>query len=188
MRERKLNLTQGFAVLLFICGLALLTGCGTTALVHKPAESTSVFDPYQTLAIKSSAAQGVVVSDSAQDRVKDLVKENITNKYCSNRFQSISTKEAGQDDLVLLINYTAYDEGNAFARAMLAGLGGMKIHSEVIVKTGSSDNVISQAEVGKTFHWGGILGAATGITDIEKWFAEEIAKTFGGIIGMVKPE
>jgi hypothetical protein len=33
-----------------------------------------------------------------------------------------------------------------------------------------------------------LIGAATGITDIEKWFAEEIAKTFGGIIGMVKPE
>jgi hypothetical protein len=71
---------------------------------------------------------------------------------------------------------------------MLAGLGGMKIHSDVIVKNPASDDAISRAEVGKTFRWGGIYGATTDISEIEKWFAEEIAKTFGGILGIGKPE
>jgi hypothetical protein len=188
MKARTLNLAHGFAVLLLIGGLAILAGCGTTAIVHKPADATSVFDHYQTLAIKSSVVPGVVVADFAQDRIKDLVKANIASKYCPNRFKSISTKETCQDDLVLLINITTYDEGNRFGRFMLAGIGGMNIHSDVIVKNVASDDPISQAEVGKTFRWGGIYGAATDITDIEKWFAEEIAKTFGGIIGTGKPE
>jgi len=188
MRTTRLSSIGMVAVVLVVAGLSVLTGCGTTAIVHKPADSPTVFDRYQTLAIKSSAAQGVVVSDAAQERVKDLVKENIEGKYCPNRFQSISTKEAQQDDLMLLIKYTTYDEGNAFARFMLAGLGGIKIHSDVEVKTSESDEAISRAEVGKTFRWGGIYGAPTDITEIEKWFAEEIAKTFAEIIGLKKKE
>jgi hypothetical protein len=89
---------------------------------------------------------------------------------------------------VLLINYTTYDEGNRFARFMLAGLGGIKIHSDVVVKTATSDDAISRAEVGKTFRWGGIYGGITDMTEVEKWFAEEIAKTFAGIIGMKATE
>jgi hypothetical protein len=188
MQERRLGLVKGLAVVFAILAMAMLTGCGTTSVVHKAADTSAALDRYKSLAIKSSAVQGVVVSDTAQERVKDLVRANISSKYCPNRFQSISLKEPAQDDLVLLINYTTYDEGRRFGRFMLAGLGGMKIHSDVIVKNVESEDPISKAEVGKTFHWGGVYGAVTDITDIEKWFAEEIAKTFSQMLGLPQPQ
>jgi len=188
VKTSKSVFVQHMSLGLVVMGFFLLAGCGTTALVHKPADSSIALDRYQTLAIKSSAAEGIVVSDNTHERVKDLVKANIASKYCPKRFQSITTKEPSQDDLVLLINYTTYDEGNKFARFMLAGLGGMKIHSDVLIKTITSDESISKAEVGKTFHWGGIYGATTDITEIEKWFADEVAKTFSGMIGIKQLE
>jgi hypothetical protein len=188
MRERWSGFTRGLLLSLVIGGFMMVTGCGTTAVVHKPADNKSVFDFYRTLAIQSAVADGVVLPDHAQERIQNLVKANISAKYCPKRFQSITTKEVGKDDLVLLIKYTTYDEGNRFARFMLAGLGGMKIHSDVIVKNAASDEPISHAEVGKTFRWGGIYGATTDISEIEKWFAEEIGKTFAGIIGIEVPE
>ena len=188
MKTGKLNFTRGTGLGLVVAVVLLLAGCGTTAIVHKPADSVSVFDRYQTLTIKSSAAEGVVVSDLAQERVKDLVKANIAAKYCPHRFQSITIKEPGENDLVLLINYTTYNEGNKFERLMLAGLGGIKIHSDVVLKTSASDDPISKAEVGKTFRWGGIYGATTDMTEVEKWFADAVAKTFSGMIGMKKKE
>ena len=188
MEARRSSYARRMTLGLVVAGFFLLTGCGTTAIVHKPADSVNVFDRYKTLAIKSCAAEGVVVSDAAQERVKDLVKANLAGKYCPNRFQSITTKEPGEDDLVLLINYTTYNEGNKFARFMAAGLGGIKIHSDVVVKTSISDDAISKAEVGKTFRWGGFYGAITDMTDVEKWFAEEVARTFSGIISTKKGE
>jgi hypothetical protein len=188
MITSKSKFARCMVLVLVVAGFFLVTGCGTTALIYKPADSVSVFNCYQTLAIKSSAAEGVVVSDSAQERVRYLVKANIASKYCPHRFQSITTEEPSQDDLVLLINYTTYDEGNRFARLMLAGLGGIKIHSDVIVKTMASDEPISKAEIGKTFRWGGVYGATTDITEIEKWFADEVAKTFAEIIGTKRAE
>jgi hypothetical protein len=170
-----------------LAGLVVLTGCGTTALVHKQAESVAQFDPYKTLTITSSVAEGVVMPEPVRERVEELVKANLESKYCPKRFQSISTKEPAPDDLVLLIKYTTYDEGNRFARFMMAGLGGIKIHSDIIVKNTKSDEALSHGEVGKTFRWGGIYGATTDIAEIEKWFAEETAKTFAGMIGVQIP-
>ena len=187
MKKRNLKLAHRMKVLLIIGLLAILTtGCGTTAIIHKQAVTQKVFDSYQTLAIMSSTSQDVVVSEDTQDRIKGLVKTEIATKYCPNRFQSISTKEIGQEDLVILINYTSYEEGSHFGRLMLAGIGSMKIHSIITLKNIKSDNIISQAEVGKTFSAGGIYGALTSITDVENWFAEEIAKTFGEMLGIDK--
>ncbi len=189
MRRRKTGLLRTLTVLSCVWGLSfLLTGCGTTALVHKGVDSKEVLDRYQTLTIKSSAAQGIVMTEAAQERIEELVKANLEGKYCPKRFKSISTKEAGPDDLLLLINYTDYNEGSKFGRFMLAGIGGIKIHADILVRNTKSEENLCQAEVGKTFHWGGIYGAMTDITEIEKWFAEEIAKTFGGILGIPQPE
>lgn len=189
MKGTKGGLPRTLTVLFVVLGFAfVLTGCGTTALVHKGGDSKELLDRYQTLTIKSSAAQGIVMTEAAQERIEELVKANLEGKYCPKRFKNISTKEAGEEDLLLLINYTDYNEGSKFGRFMLAGIGGMKIHADVLVRNTKSDENLCQAEVGKTFHWGGIYGAMTDITEIEKWFAEEIAKTFGGILGIPQPE
>ena len=73
-----------------------------------------------------------------------------------------------------------YEEGNAFARAMLAGLGKMHIDADVMLTDPVSNEQMAVYDVTKGFAWGGIYGAATGIRDIEDGFAKAVAAAIGG--------
>ncbi len=75
---------------------------------------------------------------------------------------------------------TRYDKGNAFARAMLAGLGQIHIDSTVTVSASGSGDTVSEFTVKKTFAWGGIYGGATRIEDVEPAFAESLAAGLTG--------
>jgi hypothetical protein len=68
-----------------------------------------------------------------------------------------------------------YDEGDSFARAMLAGLGQMHIDADLCVSEYASKETLGTCEITKTFGWGGIYGAATRIEDIEDGFAQAVA-------------
>ena len=73
-----------------------------------------------------------------------------------------------------------YEKGNAFARAMLAGLGQIHIEGTVKVINCENENKICEFELDKTFAWGGIYGASTSMEDIERTFADGIAETVTG--------
>ncbi|MBF0559301.1 MAG: DUF4410 domain-containing protein [Nitrospirae bacterium] len=166
-----------------ILAVIVLTGCGTTTLSLKP-DSKTDFTQFKSLTIKTAAADGVVIPDSAQTRIKDRVRAEISGGCCPKRFESIHIDNIQPDDLLLIIQFTKYDEGNRFARAMLAGLGAMKINADVEVKDGHSGNSICKGEAGKSFAWGGMLGAMTGIEDVEKDFAKEVSRGFGEMLGI----
>jgi hypothetical protein len=85
--------------------------------------------------------------------------------------------------MLLNVTFTIYDEGNRFARFMLAGLGGMQIHANVDIKD-ASGQLFAGGEAGKTFRWGGVYGAVTGIEDMEKDFAKEVVKGFREALGI----
>ena len=125
----------------------------------------------------------MLVSDLAQTHIGDLVKTQIKGKYCPNRFQDISVNSGGKEDLIVKIRFTKYDEGNRFARLMLAGLGSMNIEADVEIIDGKSGNCICKGQAGKTFAWGGVYGTATGIEDLEKDFAQEVGKGIGEMLG-----
>ena len=177
---------RSFLVLFCLVG-ALLTGCGTTTLSLKP-ESQVNFAEYRSLSIQTRIADGVILSETAQNRIKDFIKTEINYGCCPKRFDNIYTDATHPGDLLLVLNFTQYDEGNRFARLMLAGLGAMKINADVEVKDGKTTNLICKGEAGKSFAWGGIYGASTGIEDVEKMFAKEVSRGFGEMIGVVSPE
>ncbi len=177
-----------FAICIAVLTLLFAAGCGTTSsLVLKPSDQNTNFLQYNSLAIQTSSTDGVVVSETTQDRIKEQIKAEINKGSCPNRFRDISLNSVppAPEVLLLHIKFTKYDEGNRFARAMLAGLGSMKIYSSVEVKDAQSGNIICSGEAGTTFAWGGIYGAMTGIEDVEKDFAKEVSRGFGEMLGLL---
>jgi hypothetical protein len=75
-------------------------------------------------------------------------------------------------------------EGDRFARFMLAGLGAMQIHANVEIREAASAQQISGGEAGKTFAWGGIVGAIKGIEDLEADFAKEVVQGLRKALGI----
>ena len=74
--------------------------------------------------------------------------------------------------------FTEYDKGNAFARAMLAGLGQIRIAANVMLLDTRDNKTLGTYEVSKIFSFGGIYGAATGVEDVEGGFAQSVAAIF----------
>jgi len=58
------------------------------------------------------------------------------------------------------VTITRYDEGNAFARSMLIGMGQMYLDGTVDVKFGTPPNCVRQGEFKKNFCVGGMIGGA----------------------------
>jgi hypothetical protein len=73
------------------------------------------------------------------------------------------------------IVFTQYDDGNAFARFMLAGLGQIHIDGTVVFTDATTGREIGKYKVSKDFAFGGIYGVATHIEDVEKGFARSVA-------------
>ena len=173
------RLSSASALLLL---LVFATGCATTPLVLTPADPQADLSVYKSLFIKTTA-QGALVSRTAQERIKDLVRTELMG-CCAQRFAQIAIDGTEPHDLVLNLKLTVYDEGNRFARLMLAGLGSMQIHAQVELLDGDSARVLTAGEAGKTFAWGGVYGAVTGIEDIEKDFAKEVVKGLRQSLGI----
>jgi hypothetical protein len=153
--------------------LSLTASCVTTPLNLKSTDYVADVTQYKALTIQTSTAQGVTVPEPAQSRIKGLIKSEIL-ECCKDRFENISLGDPGAKDLLLNVKFTIYEEGNRFARFMLAGLGSMQIHANVELKDSTSGQLIYGGEAGKTFAWGGVYGAVTGMDDLEKGLAKEI--------------
>src|SRR5690606_42084082 len=65
--------------------------------------------------------------------------------------------------------------GNAFARAMLAGLGQIEIEADVFL-IDAAGKTVAQYEVSKNFAFGGIYGASTSIEDVEVGFVKSVVE------------
>jgi Domain of unknown function (DUF4410) len=132
---------------------ALVSGVSTRPPILQTSDPQATFAQYKSLAIQTSAAEGVAVPEGSQDRIKNLIAAEVGYRSCPGRFANVCTEPAQSGDLLLLVRFTSYEEGNSFARFMMAGLGGMKIHADVAVKDGGSGDIICKGECGKTFHW-----------------------------------
>jgi Domain of unknown function (DUF4410) len=81
---------------------------------------------------------------------------------------------------LVVLHLSQYDKGNAFARAMLAGLGQIHIEGKVEVFQMSEQTLVGEFRLSKTFAWGGIYGVSTSIEDIENTFADGVAAAVTG--------
>jgi len=77
----------------------------------------------------------------------------------------------------LAISISRYEKGNAFARAMLAGLGQIHINGTVGVYQQPGNSKVGEFKLDKTFAWGGIYGGSVSMDSIEDTYAQAVAET-----------
>ena len=172
---------QALIVPLFV-GL-LASGCASSAGSAKPLSSD--FKPEilarYTKAAFATSAEGDASKMTALDRerIVALVARKV-KEQAPTRFADLAAATTDAETLHVTIAFTRYDEGSAFARLMLAGLGQIHINADVTLEDRALQKILGKSEVTKTFAWGGIYGGATGIKDVEEGFAEAVAKVLLG--------
>ncbi len=86
--------------------------------------------------VNADAAAGVAMTDTARNRILDEVKAEIAAKHPN--IWVTASPAAMPGSVNLKIVFTRYDDGNAFARFMLAGLGQIHIDGDVIFTDAST--------------------------------------------------
>jgi hypothetical protein len=159
---------------LFVAGCAGAAGSAKPLTAPVKPESLT---RYTKLALGTSAQGDATSKLTAADRerIAALVVRKVKER-APNRFADLAATTTDAETLHVTIAFTRYDEGSAFARLMLAGLGQIHIDAEVTLEDRALQTVIGKVEVTKTFAWGGIYGGTTGIKDVEEGFAEAVAK------------
>jgi hypothetical protein len=161
---------------LAMLAVAALAGCASTPpaakFSHRQAES--VFRASDTSDVSVDVASGVAMESFEKSRVAERIKTQIAAKEALN--PSAAAASQYQVDVII----TRYEKGNAFARAMLAGLGQIHMDGKVNVYAMPERRAVEDFVVEKTFAWGGIYGSSTTIEDIEQSFAEGIANALTG--------
>ena len=175
-----------FFLNLVICisAIILVTGCAST--VPKPQFTQQIapesqIDANDEVKVRVETGKDVVMLKFQKNRIieKILLKIN-ERKITNNRDNPAKTYEI---DLTI----TRYEKGNAFARAMLAGLGQIHIDGDVVVYEIPGKIQVGNFSLSKTFAWGGLYGGVTGIDEIEMTFADGVAATLTGQIEKEKP-
>jgi hypothetical protein len=174
-----MNLSGGYrtAVLLAL-GTAALAGCASSVpkatFSHPIASNARVMSSDQTL-VQVDAAADVKTLSSDTQRLAEKIKMKIDVRKATN------TANAGEArNYEIDVHLTRYDKGNAFARAMLAGLGQIHIDGTVSVYRMPEHELVGEFVLAKTFAWGGIYGASTSMDDIENTFADGVAANVTG--------
>jgi len=154
-----------------------LVGCAGTApkpdFTHPIAAETRVGAADQT-AVSVDAAEGVKILPMERERIAQTVQQKIDARKVTNPGTGATRSFA------VALQLTQYDKGNAFARAMLAGVGQIHIDGTVQIYQMPDHNLVGEFQLSKTFAWGGIYGASTSIEDIEGTFADAVAATLTG--------
>ena len=164
---------------LIICASAVIltTGCATT--VPKPDFTKQIATESQIAAkdevnVMVEAVSGVTMLESEKIRVAEKIKQKIDERKVTNN-QGVSSKTY---EINLVI--TKYEKGNAFARAILVGLGQIHLEGDIAVFEMPGRIPVGNFSISKTFAWGGIYGGITRMEDIETTFADGVAAALTG--------
>jgi hypothetical protein len=168
---------RGSVKVLVLLGVTLAAGCASTA--PKAEYSKDLTSQYRIDAddhprVNVNAADGVELADADKQRIAQL----ITSDLDTMRLHNVANNDP--KNCVVEVTITRYQKGNAFARAMLAGLGQIHIDAHVTIVVGANNEKLADFTLAKTFAWGGIYGAATSMQDIEKTFASGVAASLTG--------
>jgi|SRR5271169_562065 len=167
-------MNKGPMVLLIVISLAVISGCaGTvpTAEFKIPIDNMNRLCNIDEATVKLIVSDGVTMNDFSRQRLESVLLQKINEKKRSSQCNTTEKRS-----FVLHSKITRYEEGNAFARAMLAGLGQMHIDGDFVLYLMLEESrTLAEFSVKKTFAWGGIYGASTRIEDVEPAFAESVA-------------
>lgn len=177
-REQKAG---GLALWVMLVFGVIVSGCagskGSVSAISAPTEAAKLAN-YSEVVIHVSMKEGAtelpkLIGEEAAERIKHHIVAGV-RREAGDRFKEINPQTPGSGALAAGVVITNYDEGNAFARFMLAGLGQMHIDGEVTLSDNDSKSPLGKYEVTKTFAWGAFYGASKTITDIEQPFAEAV--------------
>jgi hypothetical protein len=161
----------------------LLTACGPgspgtmKALMAPP--SDSALDRYTVLNIDLTEGAGVNLLPMDKQRILERIVTRVKAKAPS-RFVEINPSSPNSSSLHATVQLIRYDEGNAFARFMLAGLGQIHIDANVFLEDLNSHAELRKYLITKTFAWGGFYGLGTRITDVEEGFTDGVVAAILG--------
>jgi hypothetical protein len=171
-RSNRVAVTAVIAVI-----IATTAGCASTAPKAKFSHdlaSTSRVGVSDVAQVTVDAPDSVKIQDAEKSRLAAKIQKKIDDRKLANVGNG-----AGKSYEVDL-HLSKYDKGNAFARAMLAGLGQIHINGKVDIYLMPDHTLVGEFDLNKTFAWGGIYGAATSIETIEDSFADGVAATCTG--------
>ena len=172
--------------LLLPVALLWLGGCastqGSARLLGSPG-ADSLRSRFSNLVVDVQSKSDLTLNPYDRERIANLIVKSIKVE-APNLFATINQPNPGPGTLQAVVMIKRYDEGSAFARAMLIGLGQMHIDADVNLNDWATKGVVAQYEVTKTFAWGGLYGGFTGIKDVEDGFSKAVAASIvGGSVG-----
>jgi len=171
------KLFQWMPTLFLGASLLLLSGCATTA---PQAKFTQALAPASRVAAGDETK--VVVTAQGEAAMLDVEKSRLAQRI----EQKVGAKKLlnpanpGKAAYEIEVVVTRYEKGNAFARAMLAGLGQIHVDGLVSLFTVPERKKVGEFAIKKTFAWGGLYGGTTTMEDVEIGFADGIAATLTG--------
>jgi hypothetical protein len=166
-------------LIFWVAGSALLTGCASTAPkpeFHHPMAVESRVSATDTVdvVIEMDPSVTTTVIPAERDLVAQKIKAAIDTRKVKN------PAAPAPRSIQVLVHVTRYEKGNAFARAMLAGLGQIHLDGKIYVYQMPDRTLLEDFDMQKTFAWGGIYGAATSMEQIQDTFADGVAATVTG--------
>ena len=161
------NVNKSSAVLVAALGIAL-AGCAGSVSAPEAVQALSADQKgaLRVSTISADAAGGVEMGDNDFDAVCQKVRGYI---------QKDSPAVLADSGYRMKIHFTRFDRGSAFARAMLIGLGQIRIEATVDLEDSSGARA-AEYKVAKDFALGGIAGATTTVDDVEDGFAKSVAE------------
>jgi hypothetical protein len=163
-----------FTRLTFLSALAVLSACANSTT--GPDEVMHALAPEQiatlrVVDISGEIQPGIAMPQFQLDRVVQLVKTHVSDDLP----QTMATDGASHKMKIKMV-FTDYDEGNAFARFMLAGLGQIKLGAEVVFVDAVTGQELGRYKLSKQFAFGGAYGLATRMEDVEEGFAKSVVE------------
>ncbi len=151
---------------------AMLAGCAGSVSAPEPVQPLSQEQrgALKLSDISADAAGDVEMSDGDFGLICQKVRA-----YIDVDRPGVMTDAADAQSLKMHIHFTRFDRGSAFARAMLIGLGQIRIEATVSLNDASGKEV-AEYKVAKDFALGGVVGASTNVEDVEEGFAKSVAQ------------
>ena len=139
-----------FCGVVILASLTQFAGCASTA--PKAEYSHDIATQYRIDAddrpqVNVNAGSGVAITDVEKQRIAQL----ITSDLEAQRLHNVANNDP--KDCLVEVTITRYEKGNAFARAMLAGLGQIHIDANVKILAAPTKEKLAEFTLNKTFAW-----------------------------------
>jgi hypothetical protein len=153
--------------------LALLTLVGCATIGGKPTFTRSLAADARIISADKVRTE---ITAGPQVTIASYERERFAQKVDAAIRERVQPGHRAGRDYRMVVNLTKYKKGNAFARAMMAGLGSIRIEANVSLYSMPAKKLEGKFTMEKTFTWGGIYGGVTNIEDVEEEFAKSLAE------------